>query len=185
MNSILSVGGKLAIICVVASFCLGLVNAITEPAIERVKIQQLERSLAEVSLGGVFGERVGIENDDTISAYYPLTRSSGTAYILRLSGIGYGGDMDILASFDLQGDVLAVSLMDNAETPGLGKEAERDGYMDKYIGAGADKPIPVSKDHLNQRDVDSITGATITFIGVGEALSAGSQFVKALGDSHE
>ena len=90
--------------------------------------------------------------------------------------------MDIMAGIRQSGEVFSVLLMDNQETPGLGKKAEADGYMDKYIGTGGDSPVPVSKDQLQKDEADAVSGATITFIGIGQALSDGSNFIKSLGD---
>ena len=53
--------------------------------------------------------------------------------------------------------------------------------MEKFIGRGGDEPIPVQKDQLPQEQSDAITGATITFIGIANALDTGAQFVKQLG----
>lgn len=185
MNNILTVGGKLALICVIAALCLGLVNAVTAPAILRVKEKQLADALQAVSLEGTFGAKVEVDDHKVVEAYYQLSRGTDEGYILRVTAMGYGGDMDMLASFSASGTVLAVSLMDNQETPGLGKEAERSDYMDKFIGTGATAPVPTSKNQLQQAEVDAISGATITFIGIGEALHDGSDFVKSLGGTDE
>ena len=65
--------------------------------------------------------------------------------------------------------------------PGLGKKAEKKEYMNKFRGSGADTPVPVTKDMVLDSP-DSITGATITFTGVANALKEGSDYVKTLGD---
>ncbi len=71
--------------------------------------------------------------------------------------------------------------MDNQETPGLGKEAENPEYMKKYIGTGEDSPVPVRKSQLSQEDADAITGASITFMGIGKALASASDYAKKEG----
>jgi electron transport complex protein RnfG len=95
-------------------------------------------------------------------------------------GNGYGGEMAILAGYTEEGEIFAVQMMENSETPGLGKEAEKAEYMQKYIGTGTEKPVPVRKDMLSQEEADAVTGATITFIGVAKALVEGSDFVDKL-----
>jgi electron transport complex protein RnfG len=96
--------------------------------------------------------------------------------------MGYAGDMNIIAGYAMDGELFSAILMENQETPGLGKKAERPEYMEKYIGHGAEQPVPSRKDQLPQKQAEAITGATITFRGIGEALQAGSQFVKTLGE---
>ena len=93
-------------------------------------------------------------------------------------GSGYGGDMRILAGYRSDGEVFAARLMRNNETPGLGKQAEEPGYMEKYTGHGDEEPIPTRPDQLPPEQADSVSGATITFISIGEALAAGSDFLE-------
>ncbi len=183
MNDIVKIGGKLAAICAVAAIVLGLVNAMTEPKIELMKIQRLEAALKRVSSGMQAGDFVPATDEPIVKGYYPLTDSQDklVGYICQLTGMGYGGDMDIIAGYSLKGKVLSVILMGNLETPGLGKEAEKDSYMTKYIGTGDDTAVPVRKSQLSQEDADSITGASITFMAIGKALADGSNFVKKLG----
>ena len=178
------IGGKLAIICAVAAAVLGLMNAVTEPRIEQIKQERLEAALGKVSEGMIVGEAQDTDEGDAVSTYYPLYEGSKDdtpeGYICRILGNGYGGEMAVLAGYTDEGKVFAVQLMENSETPGLGKEAEKSEYMQKYIGTGADKPVPVRKDMLSQDQADAVTGATITFIGVAKALVQGSDFVDKL-----
>lgn len=184
MKDMVKIGGKLAVICAVAALILGLMNAVTEPRIEQIQQERLEAALARVSEGMNVGDPSEVEGDGNITTYYPLFKASSgsepAGYICRLIGTGYGGDMVVLAGFTPEGEVFAVQMMENQETPGLGKEAEKSSYMEKYIGRGADNPIPLRKDMLTQEQADSVTGATITFMGVAKALIHGSEFIDNL-----
>jgi Na+-translocating ferredoxin:NAD+ oxidoreductase subunit G len=185
MKQTMIIGGKLALICTVAAIALGLVNSVAEPRIELIKKQKLEQALETVSGGRRIGEVQDVEGNETVQEYYPLFDSEDRkiGYILRLIGLGYGGDMVILAGYRLSGEVVSAKLMENAETPGLGKKAEKQEYMETFIGTGADTPVPTQKDQLPQFRAEAITGATITFAGIGKALKAGTDFIKSLGDS--
>ena len=178
MTDIIKIGSKLALICAVAALCLGAVNMVTEPKIAEFRAQKLKEALEQVSPGGTIGEEIAAE-DAVVQSYYAVEDSgSMTGYILNLKGAGYGGDLKILASYTPDGKLLNSVLMENDETPGLGKEAEKDWYMKKYLGfAGTD--IPKTKTMLGQEDADAISGATITFAGIGNALAAGSEFAAA------
>jgi len=186
MKDLVKIGGKLAVICAVAAAVLGVMNAITEPQIEHIKQVRLEKALKQVSKGMNIGEQKAVSEDDVVDAYYPLYEGTDqgvpNGYILRMIGSGYGGDMVILASFETDGEVLSVQLMENSETPGLGKEAEKQSYMKKFTGTGDQEPIPVRKDMLSQEQSDAVTGATITFVGIAKALVEGSDFVNELED---
>jgi electron transport complex protein RnfG len=184
MKTMVKIGGKLAIICAVAAAVLGLMNAVTEPRIEQIQQERLEAALEKVSEGMIVGEAQKTEEDATVTTYYPLYEGSKDdspeGYICRMLGNGYGGEMAILAGYTEEGEIFAVQMMENSETPGLGKEAEKAEYMQKYIGTGTEKPVPVRKDMLSQEEADAVTGATITFIGVAKALVEGSDFVDKL-----
>lgn len=181
MNPMVRIGGKLALICAVAALALGLVNALTEPQIAKIKAERLAAALQLVGNGLTVGDPVVLEDGGVVESYYPLTDGGERAgYICRMIASGYGGDMVLLAGYDLDGTVLSVKLMENEETPGLGKEAERVEYMEKFIATGVDKPVPVRKDMLPTNQAETITGATITFIGIGKALESGSDFVAGL-----
>ena len=181
------VGGKLALICTVAAVVLGLVNAVTAPVI----VENRERALAEglaavVGKSGVPGAQAGeaspIMDSPAAQTAYPITgvNGEGVGFVLQLVGTGYGGDMQLLAGYRPTGELFSAQMMENQETPGLGKKAEAPEYMDMFIGSGAESLIPTSKSDLPASQADAITGATITFIGVGRALADGSELVREL-----
>ena len=181
MKNIIIIAVKLAVICLVAAFVLALVNGITAPQIAISKAQAEKDALSVINKAGTIGERV--EGDGVmVNYYFPVTDGGKvTNYILSLKNMGYGGDLIILANFKTNGEVIDAKLMEDAETPGLGKKAENPAYMDKFKGTGADKPVPVKKTLLESADADAVTGATITFTGLSKALEYGSEFAKKLG----
>ncbi len=178
MNATMEKAGKLALICAISALLLGMVNSITEPAIAIRKAAELKAALENLLETGTPGAIEELEDAGSIQARYPVVGAD--AWILEFTGKGYGGDMKILASYETDGTVMDVVLMDNSETPGLGKKAESHGYMDKFIGTGGDSPVPVTKNELEAPD--AVSGATITFAGIAGPLKEGSEYVKALGD---
>ena len=196
---LLVIGLKLCAICAVAALCLGLLNEVTEPQILARKVQEEKDALTWLVPDGNPGEKVVVDPEATVRAYYPLDADG--AAILDLRGGGYGGDMKIMAAYRSDGSILSVRLLDNQETPGLGKRAESPSYMEKFLGTGeAGDPVPTSKEMLqsgapapekptasefrwfpqagSSAGTDTVTGATITFLGVSRALEAGSEFVR-------
>ena len=182
MKEVIKIGGKLAAICAVAAVALGIVNAVTEPIIIAARAARLKEALSKLSVGLDIGKFVNVENENSINGYYPLSGSDSVeAYIIKVTGAGYAGDMNILTAISLEGEVLSAVLMEHSETPGLGKEAEKASYMDMYVGTGKDSVIPSSKRHLSPKDADSVTGASITFIGIGKALNEASEYAVRIG----
>ncbi len=177
MKSIFSSGAKLFLICAVSAVALGAINSVTEPLIAQRKILELKNALKELTPDAVAGEAQVLADDPVVRTRYPVSEGGDTVgAILELTGSGYGGDMKILARFDIDGTVRAVKLMDNLETPGLGKKAEKPAYMEKFLGTGGARPVPVKKNML--QDADSVTGATITFLGIAKALDRGARYIR-------
>lgn len=181
MKTVVLTGVKLFAICAVAAVALGGINAITEPVIIQRKIMELQQALNELTPDAEAGEAVTILENPVVLTRYPVTKGGDTVgMLLEMEGSGYSGEMKILARFDLSGSIAAVKLMDNTETPGLGKKAENPAYMEKFLGSGSsENPVPVRKDMLKPGDADAITGATITFLGISKALADGAAYARS------
>lgn len=178
---------KLALICAVAAAALSLMNMVTAPRIEAYREQRILEALQQVSGEYRIGEMQEADAQK-IEFYYPLydeeDRTAG--YILRIRADGYGGPMQLIAGYLAEGSVITSRLLDNDETPGLGKEAERPSYMEKFEGKGSsDAPIPRRIHQLSSAHADAVSGSTITFVGIAEGLAAGSSFVQDLGGRDE
>ena len=75
---------------------------------------------------------------------------------------GFGGDLKVLVGFDPEGKILGYTLLEHAETPGLGAKADKwfqKGEKGDIIGKDPKEPLTVSKDG---GQVDAITASTIT-----------------------
>lgn len=191
MKNIISIGLKLALICAAAAISLSLINMVTAPKIEAYKEQKLLEALEAVSSNYSIGERTVTENEK-IEYLYDLNDSEGnlSGYALRIRSAGYGGEMWVLASYNLDGSVITARLLDNTETPGLGKKAEDPSYMSKFEGTGTEEePIPERKNDLPSAEAEAVSGATVTFSGIAKAIAFGSDFVlndmEGLGDEDE
>ncbi len=172
----------LFLISAVCTLLCAIVNNMTAPVIAMNNENDRVAALSAVSTGLTIGEEM--EGDGGAVGYsIPLTDDSGAlaGYILGLTANGYGGAMDIIASYAVDGSVMAAKLTTNSETPGIGKKAENDWYMEMFKGLGADSPIPVTKNDLPSEQSALVSGASVTFSGVTSALRAGSDYVKSLG----
>ena len=75
---------------------------------------------------------------------------------------GFGGNLKVLVGFDIDGKILGYTLLEHAETPGLGAKADKwfqKGEKGDIIGKDPKEPLTVSKDG---GQVDAITASTIT-----------------------
>lgn len=203
------IGFKLFIICAAAALSLGIINQFTNTAIKERLLLEKQNALKNLANGSAIGEG-RMTNDKVVLGYYPVQNNGQiTAYILELSGTGYGGTMKILAMYEPTGKILKAQLLEHNETPGLGDRAKDPAYMQKFIGTGGTEPVPVTKEMLAKRNrtarqtyqrplfnsftewlfgkqdaltggglTDSVSGATITFKGVSQALAFGAIYVR-------
>ena len=77
---------------------------------------------------------------------------------------GFGGDVKVLVGFDAEGTVLGYTILQSAETPGLGAKADKWFQKDgkgSIIGRKMDNANPL-KVKNDDGDVDAITASTIT-----------------------
>ncbi len=178
MKTMVKTGITLALIAAVAATALAFVNAVTAPRIAAYDAQVIKNTLAQVASGLTVGEAESAD-DPSVTALYPLTDESGSSagYILSLTGNGYGGAMTLMASYTEEGKLLDARLLNNSETPGLGKKAEDPAYMEKYVNKDS---IPLKKSELTSEEADSVSGSTITFSGVAKTLQYGSEYVKGI-----
>lgn len=219
-TDMLKIGARLFAICAISAIVLALINSFTFPVIEERKVADEKKALGELFPeerfpGVVAGAKEDVSKGAVKAAYTMTTGGSIAGYVLQLDGNGYGGYMKVMVAYLPDGEVVDVKLMDNEETPGLGKKAESSEYMNKFRGKGgaaSQYAIPVTKDMLAAQqpsggsgsssevekdfltalgeiffgksaagNSDSVTGATITFVGVSEAVKKGSDYIKNLG----
>ncbi len=174
MNEIANKALRLGIIGAAAALLLSVVNNFTEPVIARRNADDLNKALIVLSTGSNPGEAES-HPADGVNQRWSIDGDKG--WILELEGSGYGGPLTVVASYNTDGSIILARLMDNNETVGFGKNAENPDYMKIFIGTGGEKPVPRNKSDLGS-DVDTVSGATITFAGITEALSEGSNLVK-------
>ena len=75
---------------------------------------------------------------------------------------GFGGKLRVLVGFNPEGTILGYTLLEHAETPGLGAKADnwfQAGGKGSIIGRTPSEPLVVSKDG---GQIDAITASTIT-----------------------
>ncbi len=75
---------------------------------------------------------------------------------------GFGGDLKVLVGFDPKGTILGYTILEHAETPGLGAKADKWFQKDgkgNIIGRNPSEALVVKKDG---GQIDAITASTIT-----------------------
>ena len=158
-------------VAVITGCILAYVNHITERPIELQKQKTLEAGIKAVMGGG----DLTVTQTDTVRqndakgkemTYVIYQTKDGQkkdlgAAVESTTG-GFGGDLKVLVGFDPDGNILGYTLLEHAETPGLGAKADawfQKGQKGDIIGKNPSEPLVVSKDG---GQVDAITASTIT-----------------------
>ena len=181
----LLIAAKLTLICFTAVLLLSIVHLLTQGSIDKNNRKTEDMTNRYLIADGVKFEKSyfadpSVHADDEY--YFIVTDSQDNliGWTVSVMTNGYGGAMKVMVGFDTNLVVKNAKLLTNSETPGVGKEAERDGYMDKFIGTGsAGRPIPTKKSMLAQSDIDTVTGATITFNGVSSGIVRAASLLKS------
>ena len=149
---------------------LAFVNHITEGPIS----QQAEKALSDGIKAVMMSDNLKVSANDTICETFDnkecvfivhkVADASGKELgaAIESTTLGFGGDLKVLVGFNPEGEILGYTLLEHAETPGLGAKADtwfqKDGKA-SIIGKNPSNPLTVSKDG---GDVDAITASTIT-----------------------
>ena len=157
-------------ICVVAGAILAGVNNLTVGPIAATKAAALETAIKAVT--PEFDNKpseesfvVGIAEGDSLRIY-PAKKGGKLvgAAVESNTKKGFSGEIKVIVGFDVEGKICNYSVLQHAETPGLGAKMQEWFRTDKnkqsILGRKLDdNGLSVSKDG---GDVDAITAATIS-----------------------
>lgn len=150
---------------------LAYVNHITEAPIKL----QAEKTLADGIKAVMGGVQLSVAENDTIKqtikgkeAVFVIHKTVDSnkqdlGVAVESTTGGFGGDLKVLVGFDKDGNILGYTILQHAETPGLGAKADK--WFQKY-GKGSIIGKNPNKDNLTVKkdggDIDAITASTIT-----------------------
>ena len=168
--------------CVVVAGLLGLVNKVTEPNITAANKAKTEAAMQQVVAdpeGSSFSDALEITADmnaaaasagaKVTEAYEVQAGGAAAGYALKIVSSGSQGNIEMMVGVDAEGVVTGVSIVNNSETAGIGSKvmSNENGVLDQFIGkSAADGTLAVGK------NVDAITGATVSSRGVTTGVNA-------------
>ena len=155
-------------VTVVSVALLAWVNELTKEPIAQANAKALSDAVNLVVPGfdnNPIAEKKMQEVDGVQYAVYPATK--GGEYIgaaVEASAMGFGGELKVLVGFDAEGKLYNYSVLQHAETPGLGSKMQEwfrtEGTDRSVLGSDLSQgPLQVKKDGGT---VDAITAATIS-----------------------
>lgn len=171
-SSLLNMVVVLVSVAVITGGLLAWVNNVTE---EPIRIQD------ELALSNGIKEVMGVENLKVTSTEDVVNTVNGKEQhfvvhktedaegnfigaAVESMSMGFSGELKVLVGFDAEGKILGYTVLQHAETPGLGAKADKWFQKDGkgcIVGRKMDasKPLVVNKDG---GDIDAITASTIT-----------------------
>ncbi len=160
----------LTLVAVIMGGILAYVNHLTEGPINEQKQKTLTNGIKavmvcdNVTIANENEVKQNIDGKEAAFTIYQVKDAQGKdlgAAVTSTTG-GFGGDLKILVGFDPEGKILGYTLLEHAETPGLGAKADKwfqKGEKGDIVGKTPSEPLVVSKDG---GQVDAITASTIT-----------------------
>ena len=160
----------LTAVAVVMGGILAIVNHLTEGPISEVKKKKTNDGIKAVMVC----DNLTVDKTDTVKhdingkeftyIIYQVKDAQGDdlGAAVESTTMGFGGNLKVMVGFDLDGKILGYTLLEHAETPGLGAKADKwfqKGEKGDIVGKSPAEPLTVSKDG---GQVDAITASTIT-----------------------
>ena len=184
----------LFVTCVIVAGLLGFVNKLTLPNITAANERKTAKAIQEV-LPEMEGSPTVMELTDEMTAaaagagatvteaYEAQAGGSVIGHALKIVASGSQGNIVMMVGLDAEGAVTGVSIVSNSETSGIGSKVMNNepltsgtGVLDQFIGkSAADGELTVGK------NVDAISGATVSSKGVTTGVSAALAVAGLLG----
>ncbi len=157
-------------VAVIMGGILALVNHLTEGPISEVNKKKTDDGIKAVmvcdnlTLAKTDTVRQDINGKEYTYIIYQVKDAQGKdlGAAVESTTMGFGGDLKVMVGFDPEGTILGYTLLEHAETPGLGAKADKwfqKGEKGDIVGKSPAEPLTVSKDG---GQVDAITASTIT-----------------------
>jgi len=183
MRNILKLGLFLCIIASIAGWSISYVNGITYPLIQEQLKQEKLAGFQEVypGAGDIKDEsnKYLSSNSDSILTEVNVVSQDNNpvGVIYMVNPLGYGGAIQLLVGIDIAGkDITAIKVLSQTETPGLGTNAQKGFFTDRFKQKSAESMLEVvTKDPVEDNQVLAITSATITSKAVTAGVNAARQ----------
>ena len=165
--------GILTTVAVLCGGILAYVNDLTDAPRKEAAQNALNAGIEQV-----MGGKCKVEKPDTIKrtvdgkklTYIAYKTDKGTA-IQSTDPNGFGGNLTVLVGFNNAGDILGYTILETAETPGLGAKADK-WFQSVENGGNSEKSSIIGKNPAKNQlsvtkyndggEIDAITASTIT-----------------------
>lgn len=170
----------LFVICLVSTALLALANNVTAPIIDKLAIQTEIESRNEVlETAEIFEEK----SDNGIDYVVGLDKDGNEiGMVFTSTAKSYGGEIIVMTGVDMEGKITGIKLLQINDTPGLGMNAQKPEFRDKFLGMSDKITIVKNSANAANNEIDALSGATISSNAVADAVNeALENFAKITG----
>ena len=178
MKQILKLALTLLLITSAVALALGGVNVLTKDRIADQQTQKLQAAISQVLPGGgeVLAQDTYQDETGLVSAVY----AGENGYAVEVRPVGFDGQIVMMVGVDHRGKVLAISVVSQTETAGLGaviaaQNAKGEAFRNQFVGL--EGTLAVKKDG---GQIDAVSGATISSRAVTQGVNAALACVKTI-----
>ena len=170
----------LFVICLVSTALLALANNVTAPIIDELAIKNEEASRKTVLSDA---DTFEVKSADGIDYVVGLDKNGNeVGMVFTSTSKSYGGDMIVMTGVDTEGKITGIELLQINDTPGLGMNAQKPEFKDKFIGMSDEIKILKNSANAANNEIDALSGATISSNAVADAVNeALDNFAKITG----
>lgn len=171
----------LTIICSLAATALALVYTITkEPIAYQQRLKKLKAIKAvqpdydnepDQDFVDITAAMSAGANEVPTRFYITKKGADPTGVVFVVTGVGYGGTIDLMLGLTLEGTITGIQVLKHSETPGLGAKITEEKFLKQFPS----KNIQNTKWSMKKSggDIDQISGATISPTAVVTAIHSG------------
>ncbi len=183
MRDYIRLTGILVLVCLIAATLLGFTNSFTSGKIQEQIAKANDEARQTVLPVATEFNKVEYSNPSLAMVdeiYEGKSNGELVGYAVKVTSKGYAGPIEIIVGVDINGIVQGISVGNNTETPGLGKNAANPQFEGQYQEKTWDSDIAVIKNGTpKENEVVAIAGATITSnavtVGVNQAMAAANE----------
>lgn len=166
----------LVIVASAAAFILGLVYDLTKAPIQNAKNNKELEAISEVIYSDFdnnpFEEKttITIPNEKNKLDLFPARKDGkiNAVAIKTYSNRAFGGKIEMIVGFFLDGTISGYKVIDHKETPGLGTKVMDKKFHDQFEGINPSKHV--FKVKQDGGEIDAVTAATISSRAVVDAI---------------
>ena len=191
-KKIVSLGLTLFAVTAITGFILGVVHDIT---LEPIRVTQ--ENLKTEALKGALPEADAFSPVELAGGAESIIKDvqEGTAggivsgYCITVTPRGYAGPVELIAGITNDGNLRAIRILNQSETPGLGAKAAREEFYEQFKEADEIKVVKTKP--VSPGEIQAISGATITSNGVANGVNTALAYWRenlapgAKGELHE